>query len=68
MPKFLEKKLKAKYGADSAVPYKIMNKIGAMRGSKITAKGEAMERKHEMGLQSKKGKKKKKTFAEALQS
>lgn len=47
MPKFLEDKLKARYGSDSAVPYKIMNSIGAMHGNKETAKGAAMERKHE---------------------
>jgi hypothetical protein len=47
MPKFLEKKLKAQYGADSKIPYKIMNSIGAMHGNKETAKGAAMEKKHE---------------------
>lgn len=47
MPKFLEDKLKARYGAKSDVPYKIMNSIGAMHGNKETAKGAAMERKHE---------------------
>ena len=47
MPKFLEEKLKAEYGAKSDIPYKIMNKMGAMHGSKETAKGKAMERKHE---------------------
>ncbi len=36
-----------RYGAKSAIPYKIMNSIGAMRGSKETPKGKAMERKHE---------------------
>lgn len=46
MPKFLEKKLKARYGSDSATPYKIMNKLGFMRGSKETAKGRAAEKKH----------------------
>lgn len=46
MPEFLEKKLKAKYGAKSKIPYMVMNKLGAMRGSKETAKGRAMERKH----------------------
>lgn len=46
MPKFLEQKLKREYGADSAVPYKVMNAIGAMRGNKETAKGRAMEAKH----------------------
>jgi hypothetical protein len=46
VPEFLEKKLKQQYGADSAIPYKVMNAMGAMRGSKETAKGRAMERKH----------------------
>lgn len=46
MPKFLEAKLKKQYGAKSAVPYKIMNKIGAMKGNKETAKGAAMQKKH----------------------
>ena len=47
MPKFLEDKLKAEYGADSKIPYAVMNKIGAMHGNKETAKGRAMEAKHE---------------------
>ena len=46
MPKFLERKLKKRYGAKSKIPYMIMNKIGAMRGNKETAKGRAMARKH----------------------
>ena len=46
MPKFLEEKLKKEYGAKSKIPFMVMNKIGAMRGSKITAKGRAMEKKH----------------------
>lgn len=46
MPKFLEEKLKRKYGAKSATPYKIMNKLGAMKGSKETPKGRVMEKKH----------------------
>jgi hypothetical protein len=46
VPKALEAKLKREYGAKSKVPYKIMNKMGVMRGSnKITAKGKAMEAK-----------------------
>lgn len=49
MPKFLERKLKKEYGAKSSIPYKIMNKMGVMRGSKITAKGKAMEKKHHSG-------------------
>lgn len=47
MPEFLERKLKAEYGANSSIPYAVMNKIGALRGSKITPKGRAMEQKHE---------------------
>lgn len=50
MPKFLEKKLKQRYGAKSAIPYKIMNSIGAMRGNKETAKGRAMQKKHTMKI------------------
>jgi hypothetical protein len=46
MPKFLEDKLKAEYPGEKAAPFKIMNKIGAMKGSKETAKGRAMEKKH----------------------
>jgi len=47
MPKFLEEKLKKEYGSNSSIPYKVMNKLGAMKGNKITAKGRAMEKKHE---------------------
>lgn len=47
MPRFLEEKLKKQYGKNSTIPYKVMNKIGAMRGNKETAKGRAMELKHE---------------------
>ena len=50
MPKFLEEKLKREYGEKSAIPYKVMNSIGAMRGNKETAKGEQMERKHEADM------------------
>ena len=46
MPAFLEQKLKAEYGANSPTVYQVMNKIGALRGSKITPKGRAMEQKH----------------------
>ncbi len=47
MPKFLEHKLKKEYGANSSIPYKVMNKIGAMRGNKETAKGKEMEKKYQ---------------------
>src|SRR5215471_19807684 len=50
MPKFLEDKLKKEYGSESDVPYKVMNKIGAMHGNKETAKGREMEAKHERDL------------------
>ncbi len=46
MPKFLEDKLKREYGENSAVPFKVMNKIGAMHGNRETEKGREMERKH----------------------
>ncbi len=46
MPKFLEKKLKQEYGADSDIPYKVMNAKGLMHGNKETAKGRALEAKH----------------------
>lgn len=52
MPKFLENKLKTEYGAKSAVPYKIMNKIGAMKGNKETAKGKSMEKMHKSKVRS----------------
>ena len=48
MPKFLEKKLKKEYGSKSDIPYKIMNKMGYMKGSKETKKGKVAEKKHEM--------------------
>lgn len=46
MPQFLEDKLKDEYGANSDIPYKVMNKMGAMHGNKETAKGRAMAKKH----------------------
>lgn len=47
MPAFYEQKLKQEYGADSDVPYKVMNKQGYMHGSKETAKGAALQAKHD---------------------
>jgi hypothetical protein len=46
MPKFLERKLKREYGSDSATPFKVMNALGYMRGSKETAAGREASRKH----------------------
>lgn len=47
MPKFLEDKLKAEYGNNPSAIYGTMNKIGAMKGNKETAKGRAMQAKHD---------------------
>jgi hypothetical protein len=48
VPKFLEDKLKAEYGADNpGAVYGTMNAIGAMHGNKTTPKGEAMQAKHD---------------------
>lgn len=47
MPKFLERELEKEYGNDKHAIYGTMNKIGAMRGNKETAKGRSMEKKHE---------------------
>lgn len=72
MPKFLEDKLKKKYGKDSKTPYKIMNSLGFMRGNKETSKGREAEKKHKLkGLghdpnKPQERKKKKKSFSEAL--
>lgn len=45
MPKKLETKLKKEYGEKSEIPYKVMNKLGYMKGSKETAKGKALDKK-----------------------
>lgn len=47
MPEFLEKKLKKEYGNDEHAIYGTLNKMGAMRGNKETAKGRKMEKKHD---------------------
>ncbi len=47
MPKFLEERLKKEYGADSKIPYAIMNSRGYMHGSKETALGRKIDQKHE---------------------
>ena len=47
MPKFLEAKLKRQYPNNPGAVYGTLNKIGAMRGNKETAKGRAMQAKHE---------------------
>lgn len=45
MPKLLEQKLEKEYGNNKHAIYGTMNKIGAMKGSKETAKGRAIEAK-----------------------
>ena len=46
MPDFLEAKLKKEYPGNPGAVYGTMNKLGAMKGNKITAKGKQMEKKH----------------------
>jgi len=46
MPKFLEQRLRAEYGDNPRAIYGTLNKMGAMRGNKETAKGRAMDKKH----------------------
>lgn len=46
MPKFLEDKLRAEYGDNPHAIYGTLNKLGAMRGNKETAKGRRMQAKH----------------------
>lgn len=53
MPNFLERKLRKEYGDNPHAIYGTMNKIGAMRGNKETAKGHRMEEKHEKSAHSK---------------
>ena len=56
MPKFLEAKLKRQYPGNDRAVYGTLNKIGAMHGSKETAKGKAMQAKHENAVQRRKRK------------
>lgn len=58
MPEFLKKKLKEEYGDDAHAIYGTMNKIGAMHGNKETAKGKAMQAKHDADMKRKKRKSK----------
>ena len=46
MPQFLKRKLKQEYGDNPHAIYGTMNKIGAMKGNKTTAKGIAMEKRN----------------------
>ena len=47
MPAFLERKLKKEYPNNPVAVYGTMNKIGAMRGNKETAKGRMMTKRHQ---------------------
>lgn len=47
MPKFLEQKLKKEYPNNPGAVYGTLNRIGAMKGNKETAKGKAMQKKHQ---------------------
>lgn len=44
MPRILEEKLKKEYPGNPHAVFGTMNKIGAMKGSKETKKGRAMEK------------------------
>lgn len=50
MPRFLEDKLKAEYPNNPRAVYATLNKMGAMKGPHETAKGRAMEAKHERDM------------------
>ena len=51
MPNFLEEKLRAEYGNNPRAIYGTMNRLGYMRGNKITPEGEAAQAKHERDQQ-----------------
>lgn len=51
MPKFMEEKLKKKYGKKSS--YKIMNSLGMMHGNKETEMGHDMKSKFHKSLRKK---------------
>ena len=46
-PKFLERKLEKEYPNNPHAVWGTMNKVGAVKGNKETAKGKKMEKKHE---------------------
>jgi len=50
MPKFLEEKLKKEYPNNPKAVWGTMNKVGAAKGNKITAKGTAMQKKHDRDM------------------
>ncbi|HMJ82712.1 MAG TPA: hypothetical protein VK504_06075 [Vicinamibacterales bacterium] len=50
MPRFLEEKLKREYPNNPHAVFGTMNKLGAMHGNKETAKGRAMQVKHDRDM------------------
>ena len=50
MPEFLEAKLKKEYPNNPHAVYGTMNKLGAMKGNKVTKKGMEMQRKHDRDM------------------
>ncbi len=54
MPEFLEAKLKKEYPGNDRAVYGTMNKLGAMKGNKVTKKGMEMQAKHDRKLGRKK--------------
>ncbi len=50
LPEFLERKLDKEYPNEPTAKYKIMNKLGYMKGNKETKKGKKVEAKHEKQL------------------
>lgn len=53
MPQFLEAKLRKEYGNNPRAIYGTMNKVGAMRGNKVTKKGKRMQAKHDRKMSGK---------------
>lgn len=47
MPKALERKLEKEYPNNPRAVYGTMNKMGVMKGNKVTSKGEKLEEKME---------------------
>ena len=50
MPRFLEDRLKREYPNNPKAVWGTMNKMGVVKGNKITKKGQQMEKKHEEKL------------------
>ena len=46
MPDFLKKQLEREYPNNPSAVWGTLNRIGAVKGNKITPKGRAMEKKH----------------------